>query len=488
MRKLLFATSAAILAFFLASCDSLPFLGGGGEEEATPEASPSPTAEAPASPTPSPTPFASPEVPQKRPGAPALIQSSNPDERVSQLEQQGGGQISATGQVKDPFTGEITIPLPSETGNVENETFSGDAGPVVTQLPRQQVPELPKLGELSRPPQVGGTTLVGDVPPIRLTSLQEELINGFRTVDALTDDTSKLSEYRSDLFDNIGRSMRLKGIRRELLLSNRALYRRLEKVLAEYELAGRLWNIYGDESEPDAVRCSSIAPIKQAIDIYQVPTVTRGQLRCAERMDMLEAVWGRGNDILEAAIRDRDFNARSLADIPSLPDVGGPATLAQLPIVPEFESPEQTRSIGLGSGPVEPIPEIPSVATQPRTVPGLPELPVQDPPPRDPSAIPPPTARPQTTPATPPPPPPPSTDLAEGVKVTGIVEVGSEKQIIVEAPNEATSRYVRVGQLIAGGKVLVKRIDFENGEAIVILEENDVEIRKRVGEEPAVGE
>ncbi|NEP45845.1 MAG: hypothetical protein F6K35_44235, partial [Okeania sp. SIO2H7] len=357
-----------------------------------------------------------------------------------------------------------------------------------------QVPELPKIGELTRPPQVGGTRLVGDVPPIRLSPLAESVVNQFRIFSALLDDTTTYSDYTIDL-DLLNRSVRGEEVdrrnstRRQLLLTNRSLYRRMERVLDEYIFAQRLWNTFYNESEdPDTVRCSSIPAIERAINVYQVPTERRGQLLCATRINLLGSIWERADNILEAALRDSDFIAPSLADIPSLPDAGGPATLGQLPAVPEFESPEQSRSVGLGPGPVEPIPEIPSIATQPRTVPGLPELPVQDPPPRDPSAIPPPTARPQTTPATPPPPPPPSTDLAEGVKVTGIVEVGSEKQIIVEAPNEATSRYVRVGQLIAGGKVLVKRIDFENGEAIVILEENDVEIRKRVGEEPAVNE
>jgi hypothetical protein len=316
--------------------------------------------------------------------------------------------------------------------------------------------------------------------------LQEELINGFRTLDALTDETSKLSEYSTDLSDNIGIPMRKREIRRELLLSNRALYRRLEKALEEYELAGRLWNFYGDESPPDALRCSSISAIEQAINIYGPPTVPSGQLRCVERMALLEAVWARGNNILDAALRDRDFNAISLADAPSLPNAGEPTQLGQLPVIPPFEAPSQPRSTGMGPGPIEPMPEIPPIAIAPRGVPNLPELPVQEPPPQHPSARPPEPVSGGGEAPPPPPPPPPSTELAEGVKVTGVVEVGNEKQVIIEAPNEATSRYVKVGQRVAGGKVLVKRVDFENGEAIVILEENDVEIRKTVGEEPTV--
>jgi hypothetical protein len=135
---------------------------------------------------------------------------------------------------------------------------------------------------------------------------------------------------------------------------------------------------------------------------------------------------------------------------------------------------------GIGLGPTG-IPEIPTIALQPKGVPNLPELPIKEPPPKwiDPNRPPEPLTGGKEPP--PPPPPPPSTDLAKGVKVTGVVEVGNEKQVIIKAPGEATSRYVKVGQRVAGGKVLIKRVIFENGEAIVILEENDIEVRKVVG-------
>lgn len=82
-------------------------------------------------------------------------------------------------------------------------------------------------------------------------------------------------------------------------------------------------------------------------------------------------------------------------------------------------------------------------------------------------------------------PPPPSTDTAEAVAVTGVVTVGGSTQAIVVAPGEPTSRYVGVGQRIAGGKVLVKRVEYREGlDPIVILEENGVEVSKAVGETP----
>ncbi|MDX2230908.1 MAG: hypothetical protein NW220_14810 [Leptolyngbyaceae cyanobacterium bins.349] len=78
----------------------------------------------------------------------------------------------------------------------------------------------------------------------------------------------------------------------------------------------------------------------------------------------------------------------------------------------------------------------------------------------------------------------PSTDTAEGVEVTGVVVVGSTPQAIVIAPGEGTSRYVAQGQRIAGGRVLVKRIDATGAEPVVILEENGVEVARSVGEKP----
>jgi hypothetical protein len=90
-------------------------------------------------------------------------------------------------------------------------------------------------------------------------------------------------------------------------------------------------------------------------------------------------------------------------------------------------------------------------------------------------------------PALPPPPPLlPEPDLARTVAVTGVVQVGSDPQAIVKVPNEATSRYVRVGQQLANGQVLVKRIEInEGGDPIVILEQYGIEVSRAVGEEPA---
>ncbi|MEC4989532.1 MAG: hypothetical protein SAJ37_12345 [Oscillatoria sp. PMC 1068.18] len=84
-------------------------------------------------------------------------------------------------------------------------------------------------------------------------------------------------------------------------------------------------------------------------------------------------------------------------------------------------------------------------------------------------------------------PPPPQPDLAQGVEVTGVVQVGGVPQAIVKAPNEKSSRYVRAGQYLSNGQVLVKRIDMNDGpEPVVILEEKGIEVAKTVGA-PATG-
>ena len=79
-------------------------------------------------------------------------------------------------------------------------------------------------------------------------------------------------------------------------------------------------------------------------------------------------------------------------------------------------------------------------------------------------------------------PPLPTATLANAVEVSGIVMVGGVAQAIVKAPNEETSRYVRVGQRLSNGQVLVKRIEMNGGsDPIVIFEENGVEVARAVG-------
>jgi len=217
-------------------------------------------------------------------------------------------------------------------------------------------------------------------------------------------------------------------------------------------------------------------------------------------------------------------NNRSVLQLPGVSGVGVPRrTLVQ----PQRRTPEFTG--GLGKLPKPPASTVNTVARRSQRTPSTPTRVARAPqrtqrpattiarqPQRTPStptrvarapqrtqrpattvAAAPPTATPNATPTTPaiiappqPPeipvlPPPPDPTLAKGVEVSGVIVVNNEAQAIVKAPNEATTRYVRAGQRLSNGQVLVKRIELSEGsEPIVILEQNGVEVSKVVGEKP----
>ncbi len=151
------------------------------------------------------------------------------------------------------------------------------------------------------------------------------------------------------------------------------------------------------------------------------------------------------------------LQTREVPDVPQLPTPIGP----KLPPAPKGE----------------PIAQIPASALTPRGVPDLPALPT----PIGPAQLPPPPVA-----QSPQAPPPPDTKLADGTEVTGVIEVGNQIQIIAKAPNEPSSRYIKVGQKIANGEVTVKRVEKDSGEPIVILEQNGVEVRKTIGQAVAI--
>jgi len=79
-------------------------------------------------------------------------------------------------------------------------------------------------------------------------------------------------------------------------------------------------------------------------------------------------------------------------------------------------------------------------------------------------------------------PPLPQPTIAEGVNVTGVIQVNGLPHAIVEAPGQQ-SRYVREGDFLANGRVLVKRIEVNRGRTpVVVLEQAGIEVAKRVGE------
>ncbi|MEO1591062.1 MAG: hypothetical protein AAFU71_07195 [Cyanobacteria bacterium J06632_22] len=72
-------------------------------------------------------------------------------------------------------------------------------------------------------------------------------------------------------------------------------------------------------------------------------------------------------------------------------------------------------------------------------------------------------------------PPVPQPTTARAVRISGVVQIGGTPYAIVQAPNEV-ERYVRAGERIASGSVLVKRIDTRSVEPRVILEQNGIEV------------
>ena len=71
---------------------------------------------------------------------------------------------------------------------------------------------------------------------------------------------------------------------------------------------------------------------------------------------------------------------------------------------------------------------------------------------------------------------------ADNVLITGLIELGDRIKVIIQAPDEATSRYVDIGQYISNGKVLVKRIESSFPTPTVILEESGREVARTVGQ------
>ncbi|RMG14147.1 MAG: hypothetical protein D6728_03355, partial [Cyanobacteria bacterium J055] len=58
---------------------------------------------------------------------------------------------------------------------------------------------------------------------------------------------------------------------------------------------------------------------------------------------------------------------------------------------------------------------------------------------------------------------------------------------IVQLPGSSSGRYVKVGDLIADGRVRVKRVEgIQSSSPIVILEEEGVEYARGVGDLPAI--
>ncbi|MEM7591992.1 MAG: hypothetical protein AAF383_10840 [Cyanobacteria bacterium P01_A01_bin.83] len=77
----------------------------------------------------------------------------------------------------------------------------------------------------------------------------------------------------------------------------------------------------------------------------------------------------------------------------------------------------------------------------------------------------------------------PEPTLAQEVIISGLYESNGTTKLIVQAPEEDTSRYVEVGQYLSNGQILVKRIEQDSfASPIIILEESGIEVAKAIGE------
>ena len=79
----------------------------------------------------------------------------------------------------------------------------------------------------------------------------------------------------------------------------------------------------------------------------------------------------------------------------------------------------------------------------------------------------------------------PARSAAEALEISGVVQVGGKTHVII-AENENTSRYAAVGERVANGKVLIKRVEM-GLEPVVILEQAGREIVRSVGSGALVG-
>jgi hypothetical protein len=78
---------------------------------------------------------------------------------------------------------------------------------------------------------------------------------------------------------------------------------------------------------------------------------------------------------------------------------------------------------------------------------------------------------------------------AMAVEISGVIEVGGRTQVIVKLPTESFSRYIEVGERVADGKVLIKRVEGQNSlSPTVVLEEVGVEVPRKIGDKSSAPE
>lgn len=179
--------------------------------------------------------------------------------------------------------------------------------------------------------------------------------------------------------------------------------------------------------------------------------------------------------------------AQGIDNLPEIPVNIGPTlppiTIASLPIGGS-SAPSPSGAAPSGSAPRGTSPQATGGGSSPRSTPGtttaaaplpppIPALPSQDfgDLPAIPVNIGPPLPPPDLAPQS----------IAQNIGVSGVAQLGDVVQVIVQLPGGLT-RYVGVGDLIANGQVLVKRVEgLGSSDPIVILEEEGVEYPRGLG-------
>ncbi|MBD1884548.1 hypothetical protein [Microcoleus vaginatus] len=482
MYKLLYLATIGLLAFSIAGC-------GGDEASNTASPSPSPSAASPspaasASPTPGTQTFQSPIVAAQPPG---LIRSTNPEERARQAQTNIGdkkdrnptlplqpvaqGPVTANPSGLDPFGPLPPIALQIPAG----ANGAGGISSELPKLPQREVAVLPELPELLAPPPLNRPDQTVTIP---------------RPPTAGRGGTQQLrGRSEGPLFP---------GGEGAQIDSRPIVPRGTPPQLGGGARNGSLPGGTGGQiGLPPQVPGFAPPRLDGGGRNGSLPGGTGGQIGLPPIVPGLDAPQLGPTRTSPPGLEPIAARPIGVPDLPELPVDKRP---------PPWRDPKPVARTGPGTGrrttgprggrsqdgrnpqprqlrpPAPPRPPQP-IAARPIGVPDLPELPVDKRPPQwvDPNPPPPPVI-----PVVPAPPPPPSTDIATGTEVSGVVKVGNETQVIVKVPNEPTSRYVKVGQRLSNGQVLVKRVDLKQGaDPIVILEENGVEVAKGVGEKPA---
>lgn len=157
------------------------------------------------------------------------------------------------------------------------------------------------------------------------------------------------------------------------------------------------------------------------------------------------------------------------ASVPELPDVPQVVATAAAPTVPAVVNASSPASLAPA-----PVTAVVTAAPLPMPTATPASLPMVVPP-----AVPP-TAIPQVALVSPVPISP--TAIAESIEIKGVVQVGEQFNIIIRDPNAPTSRTVKVGDVVGGGKVRISRVDAaDSREPQVVLEQDGVEVVRAVG-------